>query len=152
MALFASGVDAERFIGMSPPLSAFRSYSNPYVHDTKEFITRQLSTLLQDYYVHLPLKQSSLAVNPVQELAVLLDEITFIPTEAEFYRRLLFVMKRLRDRHTAICLPSPWRQAIAYLPFAVESYYSPSERCVAVTKLMADLQDRNFVVGVTITH
>jgi hypothetical protein len=152
MPLFRSSDAAASFFNSSSLLSGQRGYSNPRILNVMDFITRQIAVLLDDYYVHLPLKRSSLGIDPIQEIKVLLDEISFIPTETEFYRRVIGIIKRLRDRHTAIRLPSPWRDAIAYLPFAIESYFTSGERGVLISKLMADLDDPNFTTGVEITH
>jgi hypothetical protein len=61
-------------------------------------------------------------------------------------------MKGLRDAHTAVQLPPPWSQMVAFLPFVVESYFDASGRHLIVSKLLADPGDPNFVPGVEITH
>jgi hypothetical protein len=152
MSIFNSASEAASYVERSPPLSALRDYSNPVVLQQMDAITRQTMLLVKDFYVHLPLKQSSLGIDPLRELALLQDEIRFIPAETEFYRRLLSVVKRLRDRHTAIRLPSPWRDAVAYLPFALESYFAGAGRFVVVSKVMVGQTEGPFQVGVEITH
>lgn len=152
MSLFSTRVDAQSYVRGSPLLSTVREMVRANPVDEAEFVTRQLIALLDGYYVHLPLKRSSLGIDPVQDARILLDEARFVPTDVEFYTRIFAILKRLRDRHTAIRLPSPWRDMVAYLPFAVESFFDAAGRHLIVSKLMADVGDPEFALGVEITH
>ncbi|MEA2327779.1 MAG: hypothetical protein QOE68_2738, partial [Thermoanaerobaculia bacterium] len=87
-----------------------------------------------------------------QEASLLAADAGSIASEAEFHRRLFDIVKRLRDRHTAMRLPSPWQSMVAFLPFAVESYLDQSGRHLIVSKLLADVGDPEFRDGVEITH
>src|SRR6478752_2951398 len=110
--------EANSFVQFSPLLSAVRDISSGMTAEQRHLVVLQLATLLQDYYVHLPLKRSSLGIDPVQEANLLVDEVRFIQSDGDFFRRVFGILKRLRDRHTALRLPSPWRDMVAYLPFA----------------------------------
>jgi Peptidase family S41 len=152
MPLLSTPSDASSFYETSPLLASLRDLPSGLTADMRGFLANQLVRLLRDYYVHLPLKRSSLGIDPVQLADLLVDDVSLIPTDTEFFRRMFGILKPLRDRHTALRLPSPWRDMVAYLPFAVESYYDASGRHVVVSKLMADVGEPTFVEGVEITH
>src|ERR1700722_2861083 len=108
MPLLSTPSDASSFYETSPLLASFRDLSSGMAAD-RALPANQLVLLLRDYYVHLPLKQSSLGIDPVQLANLLVDDISLIPNDAEFFRRMFGILKPLRDRHTALRLPSPWR-------------------------------------------
>jgi hypothetical protein len=67
--------------------------------------------LLETLYVHLPLKRSMYAVNPVQRLKLLRRRCEQqIPAMAnrEFFNELLSIFCQLRDLHTNFVLPEPF--------------------------------------------
>ncbi|MCC6590891.1 MAG: hypothetical protein IT168_29645 [Bryobacterales bacterium] len=144
--------DAATFLSRSPMLAMVREVSSQTQREGWQLVAQQLEILLRDYYVHLPLKRSSLGIDPVQEARLLADDVRFMPSESDFHRRIFDLIKRMRDRHTAIRLPSPWRDMVAFLPFAVESYFDEKGRHLIVSKLTADVGDPQFVAGVKITH
>lgn len=144
---------ASDFVSQSPVLAALRDFERPgFGAPELQVVADQLVVLLRDYYVHLPLKKSSLGIDPVQEASLLADDVRFIPSETLFQRRAFDIIKRMRDRHTALHLPSPWRDMVAFLPFAAETYTDDSGRHVIVSKLMADVGDPAFKMGTEITH
>lgn len=149
----ADAQTATNTLDQSPLLAFMRDFRRAgLAAPDLQSVAEQMVVLLRDYYVHLPLKRSSLGIDPVQEASLLADDVRYIPAEAQFQRRAFEIMKRLRDRHTALRLPSPWRDMVAFLPFAAESYYDDSGRHVIVSKLMADPGDATFRVGTEITH
>lgn len=152
MAIFATQSEASLMVDTSPLLSSMRELSSGMTVDEREIVARQLVTLLQDYYVHLPLKRSSLGTDPVQEARLLVDDVRFLQSDEDFFRRIFDILKRLRDRHTALRLPSPQRDMVAYLPFAVESYFDATGRHLIVTKIMSDVGEPSFEAGVEISH
>ncbi|GLQ53945.1 S41 family peptidase [Devosia nitrariae] len=152
MALFSTQAQAEDLYSQSLLLAGARDLASATSVDHWDLVARQLVVLLDQFYVHLPLKRSSLGVDPVQDARLLVDEVPFMPSDVEFFRRVFNILIRLRDRHTAIRLPSPWRDMVAYLPFAVESYFDQAGRHLVVSKIMADTGDAEFGPGVEITH
>ena len=152
MAPISNKSEANDFFNRSPLLATVRELSSGMNPDLQKFVAQQLVVLLQDYYVHLPLKRSSLGIDPVQEARLLVDEVHLIPFETDFFRRVFAILKRLRDRHTALRLPSPWRDMVTYLPFAIESYFDKTGRHLIVSKVMTDTEEPSFVAGVEITH
>jgi hypothetical protein len=152
MPIFTTRSEADNLFQGSPLLASIRDLSSGMTLEERHLVARQLVTLLQNYYVHLPLKRSSLGIDPVQEASLLVDDVQFIPSEADFFTRVFGILKRLRDRHTALRLPSPWRDMVAYLPFVVESFFDEKGRHLAVSKVMIDVGEPTFVPGVRITH
>lgn len=152
MALFDTQLESGDWLEKLPLLSTVRSLSNSLPVEEMQFVTEQLILLLEQYYVHLPLKRSSLGINPVQEAKILADEVRFIMSDTDFYHRVFSILKRLRDRHTRVRLPSPWRDMVAFLPFAVESYFDKSGRHLIISKLMDSTLDFSFSVGAEISH
>jgi hypothetical protein len=152
MAIGQTVSQTQAFLAQAPFLSAVRFLEPGLTLAEKQNLANQLLVLIRNYYVHLPVKTSSLAIDPLQEVALLLDDIPLIPTDFEFFSRLIGIVKKLRDRHTSFKLPSPWANMICYLPFAVEDAWEGNIHRLIVTKLMTDLGDPKFVVGVDITH
>lgn len=134
------------------PIAAFREIPNVLQADERKLIIRQVYIALRDYYVHLPLKVSSLAINPLQECLLLEDDLPFIAEDREFFRRMMLIVEKLRDRHTNFVLPAPWSLLTAYLPFAVESCWVGDRRVLLVSKTTGTLPNERFVSGVEITH
>ena len=127
-------------------------------HD-RQTIVGQAMILLQENYVHLPLKRSMHAVDPIQRLRLLshrLDEQgdgTMDP-EVAFHAELSDIFNSLHDLHTGYRLPVPFASRVAWLPFLVEEYYegTPARRRYLVTKVIADAGPADFVPGVEISH
>ncbi|MFN8630932.1 MAG: amidohydrolase family protein [Chloroflexota bacterium] len=125
----------------------------------RRLIVDQALVLLQENYVHLPLKRAMHAVDPVQQLRLLqhrLDEQTdaTMGPEADFHADVLAAFNSLRDLHTNYRLSTPFNSRVAWLPFLVEECYDgvPPTRRYLVTKVVADAGPADFVPGVEITH
>lgn len=148
----AQNNSAANFLAQTPWLAQMREVDSGMTSVDRKAAAQQLLVLLRDYYVHLPLKRSSLGIDPVQETALLIDETDYIRGDTDYFSRLMDIVNRLRDRHTAVRLPSPWLDMVAFLPFALESYFDATGRHLIVSKSMTDLGDPNFVNGVEVTH
>lgn len=130
-------------------------------------LVRQLRFVLEEIYVHLPLKRAAHAVDPVQRLKLLqysLEEGTGA-TALEglaFHQRLVEIFTELRDLHTAYMLPPPYKNLTAFLPFLLERCYETgtagnsadkTRRAVyLVTKVATSLTHPTFVPGVEILY
>ena len=88
----------------------------------------------------------------VQEAELLLDDAPLLASDVEFYRRVQLLINRLRDRHTSITLPPPWRDMVAFLPFTVEPCWEGGRRLLIVTKVLTDVGDPGFRPGVALTY
>jgi hypothetical protein len=112
--------------------------------------------LLDTLYVHLPLKRSMYAVNPIQRLRLLARRLSAAPrglSERQFYNEMLSIFSQMRDLHTSFVLPEPFRSATAYLPFRLETCRENGRRQYVVSELMADApRFAGFERGADVTH
>lgn len=134
------------------PLATVRNINANLSPAERQLITNQILVALRDYYVHLPLKESSLAIDPLQEVRLLNDDLPSIKSDSEFFRRVLQIFTKLRDRHTVFALPAPWANMVAFVPFAVEVCWDGNDRLLLVSKVSMPTSNPDFVPGVKITH
>jgi len=114
-------------------------------------LVEQASLLLNELYVHLPLKRAMHAIDPGQQLRNLSARAAQL-SERAFHDELIDIFTDLRDLHTNYLLPAPFAGQIAFLPFLVEEYYDRSGTPhFIVTKMLAGFTDDTFVVGSEIT-
>ena len=117
----------------------------------RKTIVRQALILIDDIYVHLPLKRAMHAVDPVQRLKLLRRTLGTV-TEREFHNEMISIFKELRDLHTNYILPVPYNQHTAFLPFLMEEYFDNGERRYIVTRMLAGFVHVTFAPGVEVTH
>ncbi|MBB3265208.1 subtilisin family serine protease/C-terminal processing protease CtpA/Prc [Azospirillum sp. OGB3] len=109
-------------------------------------IVEQAIKMLDNFYVHRPLKEAIHAVRPIQRLRVLqrrlqqqLQQQADIPAgqrdELAFHNTLTQIFNSVRDLHTNYLLPRPYRDYIAYLPFEVAPFYEANCRRYLVTRV-----------------
>jgi C-terminal processing protease CtpA/Prc len=82
----------------------------------------QAIMMLEGFYAHLPLKRGMYAVDPLQRLRLLRQRLLNFKSTASFHREMTSIFTSLRDLHTNYCLPAPFKDANAWLPFKIESY------------------------------
>lgn len=114
-------------------------------------IVGQAIQLIDQLYVHLPLKQAMHAVAPGQRLRLLQGRLDAI-REPDFHREMVSIFKQLRDLHTIYILPTAFQNRIAFLPFEIEEYHDGDDRRYAVTQVTPGFETKTFNVGVDITH
>lgn len=134
------------------PLWSVRDQTTASTADDRREIATQLRRALRDYYVHLPQKTASMAIDPLRELELLADDAEEYRDSRHFFHRLLGIFTRLRDRHTTVRLPPPWSAMIAFLPFVAESCFEDGRRKLILSKLLDPPHDPRFMLGVEITH
>lgn len=124
-------------------------------------IVNQAIRLLDNFYVHRPLKEAIHAVRPIQRLKVLqrrLQRETTIPEseqdELAFHNIVTQIFNSVRDLHTSYQLPRPYRDYIAYLPFEVAPFYENGERRYMVTRVLAgyEFASPDFKPGVELLY
>ena len=115
--------------------------------------------LIETLYVHLPLKRSMYAVNPLQRLKLLRRRLEPGPDkpavkDREFFNEILSIFSQLRDLHTNFVLPEPFRSTTAFLPFRLEKYFEPSDgETFAVSQVTAEHAGHpDFKRGSVVTH
>lgn len=135
--------------GEQPPvgdktLRVFReSVEGTLTQQDRIFIVAQAIQMLDNFYVHRPLKEAIHAVRPIQRLRVLLRRLqqeTDIPVgeqdELTFHNTLTQIFNSVRDLHTSYQLPRPYRDYIAYLPFEAAFFYEADQRRYLVTRVV----------------
>ncbi len=119
--------------------------------EQKELIVEQALTLTEQLYVHLPLKQARHAVNPIQQLQLLRQQLGDLG-DSSFHHEMIEIFKGFRDAHTNYGLPRPYAGRIAFLPFLMEDYMDNGVRKFLVTQLLFGFHYPQFKTGVDITH
>jgi hypothetical protein len=129
-------------------------------------IVKQALTLIEQIYVHLPLKRAIHATDPVQRLRLLRHRLettllgagSEIPPTRRFHDEMLSIFTQLRDLHTTYMLPEPYQKEnesqTAFLPFLIEEYFTPlpnQERRYLVSKVFEGFVDgKSFRQGVDV--
>jgi cytosine/adenosine deaminase-related metal-dependent hydrolase/C-terminal processing protease CtpA/Prc len=120
-------------------------------------IVEQALLLLEQNYVHLPLKRAMHAVDPLQQLRVLRHRLEQtgegeLPPEIEFHNELAGIFNSLRDLHTSYRLPRPFKGKTAWLPFLIEEFWEHDRRKFLVTKVVGQPGPPSFVQGVEVLY
>ncbi|MFF8288860.1 S41 family peptidase [Streptomyces sp. NPDC016309] len=103
--------------------------------------------LLEELYVHLPLKRAMHATDPVQRLRLLERRLAPLG-ELQFHAELAGIFRGLGDLHTVYQLPDPYRGHVAALGFLVERYTDPDGTPHhIVTRIDPSLVHAGFDVG-----
>ena len=120
-------------------------------------IVQQALLVIEENYVHLPLKRAMHAVEPVQRLKLLqhrLEEMTDSEMEPEidFHNELVHTFNGLRDLHTTYRLPLPFKSKTAWLPFLIEAYHEHGHLKYMVSKVVGDAGPDTFKPGVEVIY
>jgi hypothetical protein len=139
-------------IGATLTLRDFRATAGELTAEERELIVEQAIVMLEQVYVHLPLKRAMHAVDPLQRLRLLRLRLPSIESESAFHAEMLSIYNRLRDLHTVYVLPSPYQAMAAALPFRIEEFFENGERKYLVTQVSPLVADKRFKVGVVPTY
>jgi hypothetical protein len=107
--------------------------------------------MLQALYVHLPLKRSMHATDPVQRLKLLRFHLAEL-SERQFHDEMIDIFVDLRDLHTNYILPSLYATKTAFLPFLLEEFFEGGMRSYLVSKMLAGFTHPTFKPGVVVTR
>ncbi len=130
-------------------------------NEDKKIIVEQALVLLEECYVHLPLKKAMHAVDPIQKLKLIAHKLeerdwSGMWSEWAFHKEMIEIFNSVRDLHTNYFLPSPFASYIAFLPFTIECYYDEeNNRQFIVTKIAEGFErilPETFKPGIKITH
>jgi Peptidase family S41 len=156
--LLADAPDEVRdILAGSVELRDFRRTAGLLTLDERRLLVDQALILIEQNYVHLPLKAAMHAVNPVQRLRLLrarlsrqssVDEVP----ELQFHAEMSEIFHSMRDLHTNYLLPQPFAGKIAYQPFLVEEYVDAGTRRYVVTKVVNGFTAPGFGAGAEVTH
>jgi cytosine/adenosine deaminase-related metal-dependent hydrolase len=138
-------------------LPTFLRMAGELTLEDRQLLVEQALLLLERAYVHLPLKRSMHAVDPIQRLKLLQYHLSQLsegnlPPEIQFHNEMTDIFTSLRDLHTNYLLPAPFRDKVAYMPFLVEEYYQDGEPKYIVSKLIGGFKHRSFKPGVEILY
>ena len=148
----AYDADANPNVGAVIGLPEFLAMTGELTEAERRTIVDQALILIDDLYVHLPLKRAMHAVDPVQQLKLLRRRIGAL-TERQFHDGMISIFKHLRDLHTNYILPAPYNQHTAFLPFLMEEFYDDAgQRHYIVTRLLQGFTHPTFGPGVEVTH
>lgn len=120
-------------------------------------IVDQAIRMLDNFYVHRPLKEAIHAVRPIQALRVFhrrLQQQVDIPSrqtdELTFHNQITQIFNSVRDLHTNYQLPRPFSDYIAFLPFEVGAFFEGERRRYLVTRVVKGhvFEDPDFKPGV----
>lgn len=122
----------------------------------RKTLVDQALVLIDDNFVHLPLKQSMHGVDPVQKLRLIkhrLDQSTqsTMGSEFQFHRDMIKVFTSVRDLHTNYLLPAPFADKVAFLPFDVEEYFDNKDPHYIASHFVQGFSHPHFKRGVEIT-
>ena len=117
----------------------------------RTLLVDQARVLIEDLYVHLPLKRAMHAVDPVQRLKLLRHRLGGM-SERRFHDELIRIFTSLRDLHTNYILPMPYQSKTAFLPFLIEEFFEDGESRFIVSKTFAGFEHPTFKAGVTLRY
>ena len=141
-------------LGDIQTLPHFRSATGTLTTRARTTIVDQALVMIDQTYVHLPLKRAMHAIDPVQHLRLVKQRLETY-SERAFHNEMISIFVRLRDLHTNYVLPEPFSNGTAFLPFHVEEYFkagSKEKPVFVVTEVSGTLSDPNFKPGIIITH
>ncbi|MBD3887399.1 peptidase S41 [Phormidium tenue FACHB-886] len=123
----------------------------------RRLIVEQALILLEQCYVHLPLKQKMHAVQPLQRLKVLQYQLAQLPedqlpSEFQFHNEMTEIFNSVRDLHTNYFLPEPFAAQTAFLPFLIEEYFEDGQPKYLVSKVAGWFEHLTFKPGVEVTY
>ncbi|WP_327633508.1 S41 family peptidase [Kribbella sp. NBC_00482] len=140
------------------PLPDFLDAAGTLTLDQRKLLVDQALLLLNENYVHLPLKVAMHAVNPLQRLRVMrarMERLTTKTMEDEwlFHREMSSIFHSVRDLHTNYLLPVPFAGKIAFLPFMIEKCYDADDsEHYLITRTVTGYQAPQFGPGAEVTH
>ena len=141
------------------PLSELLERAGDLTLADRQLIVQQAMVLLDQAYVHLPMKRARYAADPLQRLRLMAHRLEALaPTdelgpESLFHEELIEIFTALRDLHTHYVPPEPYRSHTVFLPFLVEECTRAGRLQYLVSKVAHGAElDPSFAPGVEVTH
>jgi peptidase S41-like protein len=142
--------DSATTSGATTTLEQFLASTGTLTAAQRRKIVDQAEVMLEALYVHLPLKRSMHATDPVQRLKLLRFHLADL-SERQFHDEMIDIFVDLRDLHTNYILPSPYATKTAFLPFLLEEFFEGGKRTYLVSKMLAGFTHPTFKPGVVVT-
>jgi hypothetical protein len=144
---------ADHGLGTVRTMPQFRSHiaQGPLSDAQRRLVLDQAEILIEEIYVHLPLKRAMHAVDPLQALRLLRHRLSEL-TETEFHVQLQRIFLGLHDLHTNYILPSRFA-GFAFLGIFLERCVDNGRTAYVVTKTFDHITgDPQLKAGVEVTH
>jgi hypothetical protein len=144
-------------LGDVQTLAEFLSAASELTRSDRLTIVEQALVMIDQTYVHLPLKRAMHAIDPVQRLRLVKQRLDSYSDRA-FHNEMVSIFVHLRDLHTNYILPEPYRSRVAFLPFHIEECFEPAgpnkppAHRYVVTEVTGSFSDPSFKPGVVVTH
>lgn len=137
-------------------LADFRRVETRLTKAERLLLVDQALVLLEENYVHRPLKEAMHAVRPVQRLKLLRQRTESareqdLPRAWLFHQEMLEIFASVRDLHTNYMLPAPFNGLVAFLPFLVESFVEAGDRRYLVSHVVQGFDRPPFAKAVELT-
>lgn len=133
-------------------LNEFLSTAGELSTEDRRSIVDKALFVLEEIYVHLPLKRAMHAIDPIQKLKLLRRRVNAL-SERNFHNEMIEIFKSLRDLHTNYILPNPYRVHTAFLPFLLEDFHDGGgSRRYVVSRMLIGFSHADFKPGVEVTH
>ena len=154
VAAFVAGIDdaVKPQLKNAVPLGQFLAKVKPLSLAERRTIVDQAVILLENFYVHLPMKRAMHGIDPLRRLELLRLRLDRISSDISFHHEMTDVFMSMCDLHTNYLLPAPYNRAVAFLPFQVEHFFDGARRRYVVSAIMPGFRSRTFQTGVEITH
>ena len=140
-------------LGTVRTMPQFRTHiaQGPLTDAQRRLVLDQAEILIEEIYVHLPLKRAMHAVDPLQALRLLRHRLAEL-TETEFHVQLQRIFLGLHDLHTNYILPSRYA-GFAFLGIFLERCVDAGRTAYVVTKTFDHITgDPQLKAGVEVTH
>ncbi len=144
---------ADHGLGTVRTMPQFRTHieQGPLSDAQRRLVLDQAEILIEEIYVHLPLKRAMHAVDPLQALRLLRHRLAEL-TETEFHVQLQRIFLGLHDLHTNYILPSRFA-GFAFLGVFLERCVDNGRTAYVVTKTFDHITgDPQLKAGVEVTH
>jgi hypothetical protein len=145
-------------LGQVRTLPQFLEAAGYLTLEDQKLVVQQALNLIEDVYVHLPMKKAIHAIDPAQRLRLFKRQLELMKTpmnERAFHNEMISTFVSLRDLHTNYMLPSYFADYVAFLPFQVEEFYADQnavECQYVVTRLVDGFTHPQFRERVAIHH
>jgi hypothetical protein len=121
-----------------------------YSEYERQRIIKQVRLVLQDFYVHLQMKEAQYGYDAVRALDRLEPVVADLSDE-DFHQSLIQLITRTRDRHLAFYGRTP-NGISAVLPFHIECCWIDNRESYVVTKIRDDYTPKHLKPGALVTH
>lgn len=115
--------------------------------DERAAILDQTETVLRNLYAHLKFKKNrGVEQNPFEGISLIREQIETL-SDFDFHTCMLLALATMRDVHTAYVAPSPYRGAVAFLPFQLRFFEQRRDEFRFVVAKRMEFEHEHFREG-----